>query len=108
MAPKVRGERRAAERAEREAMERRVRQRLEDVEVRLDGAESLSRSHDQRISFQESPQRLVLRGFSCVGDFFSGLRRGFPLAKRAFISVFFFRNSRKNCGAGCILGIRLD
>ena len=69
-APKIRGERRAAERAEREASERRVRQRLEEVEIRLDGDESLSRSHDQRISFQESPQRLVLRSFACVGEFF--------------------------------------
>ena len=69
MAPKVRGERRAAERAERETSERRVRQRLEEAETRLDGAESMSRSHDQRISFQESPQRLVLRGCVCVGEF---------------------------------------
>ena len=64
MAPKVRaGERRAAERADREASDRRVRQRLDDFETRLDGAESLGRNHDQRISFQESPQRIVLRGF---------------------------------------------
>ena len=40
MASKVRGERRAAERAEREAMDRRVRQRLDEVEVRIEKAGS--------------------------------------------------------------------
>ena len=91
MAPKVRGERRAAERADREAAERRVRQRLEDVEARLDGAESLGRNHDQRISFQEAPQRIVLRGFSCVGEFMRARGGDFQLAKRAFIGSLFSR-----------------
>ena len=98
MAPKVRGERRAAERAEREAMDRRVRQRLEDVEVRLEGAESMSRNHDQRISFQESPQRLVFRGFACVGEFSRARGGDFPLAKRA-LSVPFFHELKEHCGA---------
>ena len=53
MAPK-RGERRAAERADREAAERRVRQRLDEVELRIDEAEAMHRNHDQRIAFQES------------------------------------------------------
>ena len=88
MAPK-RGERRAAERADREAADRRVRQRLEEVEQRIEEAEAMHRNHDQRISFQESPQRLVLRGFACVGEFFRARGEDFPLAKRAFIGAFF-------------------
>ena len=98
MVPKVRGERRAAERADREAAERRARQRLEEVETRFDGAESLGRNHDQRISFQESPQRIVLRGFSCVGEFAGACGGDFQLVKRAFIG-FFFQELKEHCGA---------
>ena len=98
MAPKVRGERRAAERAGREAAERRVRQRLDEVELRIDEAEAMHRNHDQRISFQESPQRLVLRGFACVGEFFRARGGDFPLAKRAFIGSF-FHELKEHCGA---------
>ena len=96
MAPK-RGERRAAERADREALERRVRQRLDDVEQRIEEAEAMNRNHDQRISFQESPQRLVLRGFACVGEFFRTRGEDFPLAKRAFIGAF-FQELKEHCG----------
>ena len=97
MAPKVRGERRAAERADREAAERRVRQRLDDVEQRIEEAEAMHRNHDQRISFQESPQRLVLRGFACVGEFFRARGEDFALAKRAFIGAF-FQELKEHCG----------
>ena len=97
MAPKVRGERRAAERADREAAERRVRQRLDEVEQRIDEAETMRRNHDQRISFQESPQRLVLRGFACVGEFFRARGDDFALAKRAFIGAF-FQELKEHCG----------
>ena len=96
MAPK-RGERRAAERADREAMDRRVRQRLDEVEQRIDEAEATHRNHDQRISFQESPQRLVLRGFACVGEFFRARGEDFALAKRAFIGAF-FQELKEHCG----------
>ena len=58
----------------------------------------MSRNHDQRISFQESPQRLVLRGFACVGEFFRARGGDFPLAKRAFIGSF-FHELKENCGA---------
>ena len=98
MAPKVRGERRAAERADREAAERRVRQRLDEVELRIDEAEAMHRNHDQRISFQESPQRLVLHGFACVGEFFRARGGDFSLAKRAFIGSF-FHELKEHCGA---------
>ena len=97
MAPKVRGERRAAERADREAAERRVRQRLDEVEQRIDEAEAMHRNHDQRISFQESPQRLVLRGFACVGELFRARGDDFALAKRAFIGAF-FQELKEHCG----------
>ena len=96
MAPK-RGERRAAERADREAADRRVRQRLDDVEQRIEEAEAMHRNHDQRISFQESPQRLVLRGFACVGEFFRARGEDFALAKRAFIGAF-FQELKEHCG----------
>ena len=96
MAPK-RGERRAAERADREATDRRVRQRLDDVEQRIEEAEAMNRNHDQRTSFQESPQRLVLRGFACVGEFFRTRGEDFPLAKRAFIGAF-FQELKEHCG----------
>ena len=78
-------------------MDRRVRQRLDEVEVRIEEAEAMSRNHDQRISFQESPQRLVLRGFACVGEFFRARGGDFPLAKKP-LSVPFFTNSRRIAG----------
>ena len=86
-----RGVRRAAAKADRAAEERRVRQRLEDIETRVDRNEMVGRSHEQRIAFQESPQRIVLRGFSCVPEFFRTRGGDFKLAKRAFIGVFFSR-----------------
>ena len=55
MAPKVRGERRAAERADREAADRRVHQRLDDFETRLDGAESLGRNDTTNGSASKNP-----------------------------------------------------
>ena len=85
-----RGVRRAAAKADREAEGRRVRQRLDEMETRLDWSESVGRSHEQRISFQESPQRIVLRGFACVPEFFETRGGDFKVAKRAFIGVFFF------------------
>ena len=103
MAPK-RGERRAAERADREALERRVRQRLDDVEQRIEEAEAMNRNHDQRISFQESPQRLVLRGSACVGEFFRTRGEDFPLAKRAFIGAFFQENGWEDLWMSLLMG----
>ena len=85
-----RGVRRAAAKADRAAEERRVRQRLDDIETRVDRNEMVGRSHEQRIAFQESPQRIVLRGFSCVPEFFRTRGGDFKVAKRAFIGGFFF------------------
>ena len=93
-----RGVRRAAAKADREAENRRVRQRLDEMETRLDWSESVGRSHEQRISFQESPQRIVLRGFACVPEFFRTRGGDFKVAKRAFIGGF-VHELREKCGA---------
>ena len=93
-----RGVRRAAAKADREAENRRVRQRLDEMETRLDWSESVGRSHEQRISFQESPQRIVLRGFACVPEFFRTRGGDFKVAKRAFIGGF-IHELREKCGA---------
>ena len=58
-----RGERRAAARAQNEEEGRRTQQRLDDVDVRLDGLESRLQQHDLRLSFfggshQGCPPRL--------------------------------------------------
>ena len=75
------------DKADREAEGRRVRQMLYEMETRLDWSESVGRSHEQCVSFQESPQRIVLCAFACVPEnFWAGQRGGdFKVAKRAFI-----------------------
>ena len=84
-----RGVKRAAAKADREAEGRRVRQRLDEMETRLEWSESMGRSHEQRVSFQESPQRIFLRGFARVPEFFRTQGGDFKVAKRAFIGGFF-------------------
>ena len=64
-----RGERRAAARAQHEEEGRRTQQRLDDVEVRLDGMQSRLEQHDLRLCFLESHIKVVLRGFDAVPEF---------------------------------------
>ena len=64
-----RGERRAAARAHNEEEGRRTRQRLDDVEVRIDGMQSCLDQHDMRLGFLEAHIKVVIRGFDAVPDF---------------------------------------
>ena len=61
-APQRRGKRRAAARAQQEEDGRRARQRLDDVETRLDTMDSRIAQHEMRLSFLESNIKVVLRG----------------------------------------------
>ena len=68
--------------------ERSVRQRLDEMETRLDTTEALCRAQDTRIVYLEAFTKVVLRGFSSVGDFLKDKERDFKLAKQAFIAAF--------------------
>ena len=63
-----RGERRAAARAQNEEEGRRVRQRLDDVEVRMDGMQSRIDQHEMRLGYLEAHIKVVLRGFDAVPE----------------------------------------
>ena len=67
--------------------ERSVRQRLDDIETRMD-TEALCRAQDTRLLYLEAYTKVVLRGFSSVGDFLKDEERDFKLAKQAFIGAF--------------------
>ena len=67
--------------------ERSVRQRLDDIETRMDSTEALCRSQDTRLLYLEAYTKVVLRGFSSVGDFLKDKERDFKLAKQAFIAL---------------------
>ena len=68
--------------------ERSVRQRLDELETRMDATEALYRSQDTRLLYLEAYTKVVLRGFSSVGDFLKDKERDFKLAKQAFIAAF--------------------
>ena len=67
--------------------ERSVRQRLDDIETRMGSTEALCRSQDTRLLYLEAYTKVVLRGFSSVGDFFKDKERDFKLAKKAFVEA---------------------
>ena len=93
-----RGERRAAARAQNEEEGRRTRQRLDDVEVRLDGMQSRLDQHDMRLGFLEAHIKVVIRGFDAVPEFFRARDNDFRLAKSAFIAAF-IAELKENTGA---------
>ena len=68
--------------------ERSVRQRLDDIETRVDTTEALCRAQDTRLLYLEAYTKAFLRGFSSVGDFLKDKERDFKLAKRAFTGAF--------------------
>ena len=68
--------------------ERSVRQRLDEMETRMDTTEALCRAQDARVLYLEAYTKVVLRGFSLVGDFLKDKERDFKLAKQAFIAAF--------------------
>ena len=64
-APAVpRQQRRKEARAQTQDDSRRVRQRLEDLESRLETLEGRSRGHDLRLQYLEAPLKLVLKKFN--------------------------------------------
>ena len=68
---------------------RRVRARVDDTETRLDTLEAQLQRHERRLQFTEAPLRVVLRGFSCVTEFFRVLRSNdLRSAKTSFIPTF--------------------
>ena len=68
---------------------RRVRARVDDAETRLDTLEAQLQRHETRLQFTEAPLRVVLRGFSCVSEFFRVLRSNdLRSAKTSFIPTF--------------------
>ena len=93
-----RGERRAAVRAQNEEEGRRTRQRLDDVEVRLDGMQSRLDQHDMRLGFLEAHIKVVIRGFDAVPEFLRARDNDFRLAKSAFIAAF-IAELKENTGA---------
>ena len=93
-----RGERRAAARAQNEEEGRRVRQRLDDVEVRMDGMQSRIDQHEMRLGYLEAHIKVVLRGFDAVPEFFRSRDGDFRLAKSAFIAAF-MAELKENNGA---------
>ena len=59
-----------------------------DMETRMDATEALYRSQDTRLLYLEAYTKVVLRGFSSVGDFLKDKERDFKLAKQVFIAAF--------------------
>ena len=69
--------------------ERSVRQRLDEMVTRMDTAEALCRSQDTRILYLEAYTKVVLPGFSSVGDFLKDKERDFSWpSKRSLLLLF--------------------
>ena len=68
--------------------ERSVRQRLDDLETRMDTQESKARGQDQHLLYLEAYTKVVLRGCACVSEFLRAKDQDFKLAKQAFVASF--------------------
>ena len=68
--------------------ERSVRQRLDEIETRMDSAETLCRGQGTRLLYLEAYTKVVLRGSAAVSDFLKDKDRDVKLAKQAFIASF--------------------
>ena len=68
--------------------ERSVRQRLDDLETKMDTQESKLRGQDQRLLCLEAYTKVVLRGFACVSEFLRAKDQDFKLVKQAFVASF--------------------
>ena len=55
---------------------RSVRQRVEELETRMDAAEAQARSHETRLLFLEAHVKVVLRGFTAVQEFLCATCQG--------------------------------
>ena len=85
--PNVEGRGRRRHRPQVEG-ERSVRQRLDDLETRMDIQESKLRGQDQRMLYLEAFTKVVLRGFACVSEFLRAKDQDFKLAKQVFVASF--------------------
>ena len=98
-APAVpRQQRRKEARAQADADVRRVRQRLDETDVRLDNLEGRLRGHDPRLQYLEAPLKLALKNFKAPVDFWAAKDNGFQAAKSAFSAVF-LQELRESGGA---------
>ena len=94
----VGGRRRRAAQAEEGDQVRSVRARMTDAEGRLDTVETTLGRHETRLQFIEAPLRVVLRGFTSVGEFLRVLRENdMRRAKTAFIPSL-CDELREKCG----------
>ena len=88
-APAVpRQQRRKEARAQADEDVRRVRQRMDEADVRLDTLEGRLRGHDLRLQYLEAPLKLVLKKFKAPVEFWAAKDTGFQAAKSAFSAAF--------------------
>ena len=98
MADAQAGRRRRVAQAEEGEHVRSARARMSDAEGRLDTVEMTLGRHETRLQFIEAPLRVVLRGFSSVGEFLRVLRENdMRRVKTAFIPSF-CDELREKCG----------
>ena len=83
-----RHQRRKEARAQTDEDVRRVRQRMDDADVRLDTLEGRLRGHDLRLQYLEAPLKLVLKKFKAPVEFWAAKDNGFQAAKSAFSAAF--------------------
>ena len=83
-----RHQRRKEARAQADEDVRRVRQRMDDADVRLDTLEGRLRGHDLRLQYLEAPLKLVLKKFKAPVEFWAAKDNGFQAAKSAFSAAF--------------------
>ena len=80
---------RAARRADTVEQFRNVRQRIDDIETRLDATAARVDQHELRLGYMEACLKIALRGFTCVQEFLRNKDTDYKLAKGAFIAAFF-------------------
>ena len=101
-APAVpRQQRREEARAQAQDDTRRVRQRLDDLEARLETLEGRSRGHDLRLQYLEAPLKLVLKKFNLTRhQWNSGQPRILDSKQRSLLfRQFFLQELRESGGA---------
>ena len=67
---------------------RRVRQRMDETETRLENLEGRLRGHDLRLQYLEAPLKLLLKKFKAPVEFWAAKDAGFQAAKSAFSAAF--------------------
>ena len=83
-----RHQRRKEARAQTDEDVRRVRQRMDEADGRLDTLEGRLRGHDLRLQYLEAPLKLVLKKFKAPVEFWAAKDSGFQAAKSAFSAAF--------------------